>query len=658
MNKDRNIELTADSFFETLKELKGISPLWEKVTDSLKYIQDGMTAEAESFFIMYFSLLDDGNICIPLEADSLCKKFSSKWKGLLLAEDCTANQEECNSFFHQQAEKAISQIKNGDFPNLINNFKEGFPSEQTYSKPFVRDNDWLFASKYHKAKKSIEKHIKNLFIHREVTASESEKEQLKEYFKSITKALPSGNPMELKERQLEAIIRGQKENLIITGGPGTGKTTVVCYLLWELLKKEEYQDYSIHLAAPSGKAAERMKESISNTLSQIKEKDFSKLNSLQSHTIHSLLGYNPAQNGFMHNREVQFEEKSIFVIDEASMIDISLFAALIESINEKSRIFILGDKDQLPSVKAGAVLGELLAKKTDSVVALNESNRFNDNSEVGRLKDAFQSEKPLDFSLLNITEKDKLVFEIPENRKEYPVKTVIPGKADDELILDWSRKFYDDLSENCIINQESDLDSLWKKALSAKILCAERKGPHGVEYINQLINKHIMNKYDFSAAEEYFPGQLLMLTKNHNMFNLYNGDSGIVVSVKKEGLPLSETESFNYLMIKKDLKTGGDEEGIKGGIFRIGNYLFYPLYILPKESIETAYAITIHKAQGSGYKAILIFLPSKEGHPLLNRQIAYTAITRTEGSTYIAARAETLEEARRTIITRDTMIQF
>ena len=139
-----------------------------------------------------------------------------------------------------------------------------------------------------------------------------------------------------------------------------------------------------------------------------------------------------------------------------------------------------------------------------------------------------------------------------------------------------------------------------------------------------------------------------MLTKNQSIFCLYNGDSGIVV----------EHNNLKYLMVKKEIKNSGDTDVAQQGIFQKGSYIFYPLHLLPKESIETAYAITIHKSQGSGYKAILVLLPSQIGHPLLNRQIAYTAITRTEGATYIFADYETLEHARQTVIERDTQIHL
>lgn len=699
------IILSEENFCSTLIDLRGLSPIWEKVLKSLEDIQGSkspLTVSVKNLLAMYFSRLDDGNTCIPLEKASLLEKVQQKWNGLLLAAGLELEGSENTEFFRQQIEKAVPLLNARALPNLI----EESPAAKVdgtislkYNKPFVIDSNWLFASKYHKAKIIIEERIGLIFRgQKNVEIAKQKAEAIKEYFAEITGDAGSKEagrrPIELKDRQVQAIVRGQEENLIITGGPGTGKTTVVCYLLWELLKNPVYMEYSMYLAAPSGKAADRMKESISDTLTKINLKErqkfrqiFEKLNSVQASTIHRLLSYNPAENFFSFNKDNQFDQKSIFVIDEASMIDINLFSSLLQAIPLGARVFILGDKDQLPSVQAGAVLGELLAKKTSSVVALNESNRFNDNSQVGRLKDALQSEQPLDTKLANLWDwqqwkaetliSNEESFSIPlrdkEGKSKYPVFTFVPPLYDysakklmtQEIILEWSKCFYDKLSSgDCPASSinlgnpkiDEELDSLWKKAISARILCAERKGLNGVLNINEEICRHIRKFSPLQLGdEEYFDGQLLMLNKNQSIFNLFNGDSGIVVSLEATG---DGAISPKYLMVKKDIKNTKDKE-IKNEVIRYkGSYIFYPLYLLPKEALDTAYAITIHKSQGSGYKAILIFLPENSGHPLLNRQIAYTAITRTEGSTYIVARPETLEEARRTLIERDTQINL
>ena len=660
-----------NSFLEKLTQMNALSKVWLKVIDLLASLQTDISEEALGLFALYFSQLDDGNICIPLDEKLLTQKWNHKWEGLLLVEKKLQQKEEDEKAFEKLIKQALPQINATTLPELI--------GEE--AKPFViysteKDGNWLFAAKYFKAKVSIENRIKALMQHKDIQLSQEEIKKLQASFSAITMT-KKNKPLLLNNEQAEAVIRGQKENLIITGGPGTGKTTVVCFLLWELLKSGGYSDHHIYLAAPSGKAQDRLKESLTSGLEDFipeelnKHKEiFDKLNSVEAYTIHRLLSYNPATNNFRYNAENRFDDKSIFVIDEASMIDISLFSSLLEAIPDKARLFILGDKDQLPSVQAGAVLGELLAKKTGSVVELVTSNRFKEKSPIGYLKNAMQKDNEiLDEKLLPLSsweewKTDKKSFSIPE-ADENPVTTFIPEtkyaerkKQIEEIIEGWSKAFYENLVTAAKELQDNfsqeKLDLLWESGNSARILCAERNGLQGVQDINEEICKSIIQnkKLKLSSSDEYFTGQLLLVTKNHSMFCLYNGDSGIVI----------EKNDLKYLMIKKEAQKDRPQtetsEMQKKGIFREGNYLFYPLHLLPRESLEAAYAITIHKSQGSGYPAILVFLPEQAGHPLLNRQIAYTAITRTKGSTYIFADYETLENARKTVIQRDTLISL
>ncbi len=671
MKADKN-KIT--DFFNKLSDMNCITPVWQKVLDVLFDLQPDISFEALALLCIYFSQLDDGNICIPLAPDELTEKWLKKWEGLLLQEGRLSQKAEDAKYFSDIICKGLTQISTDRLPNLI--------AESDFSKPFIIDAGWLFASKYYKAKINIEKRIKLIMKHNTIPPLEEEKEKVREYFKNLT-ATETQSPITLKNEQLDALLRGLNENLIITGGPGTGKTTVVCYLLWELFLTKDIMDYSLYLAAPSGKAADRMKESISDTLSRLKlekipagpertvaQAVFNKLNSAQSSTIHRLLSFNPSTNGFRYNAENQFEEKAIFVIDEASMIDITLFSCLLEAIPQGARVFILGDKDQLPSVQAGAVLGELLANKKDSVAALKESSRFNDNSDVGRLKNAMQEENALDKKLANFTDweswKNQNNFTLPP-ANDFPVTSFLTGQGQtsrfeqiEEITQRWAETFYLELSQDAKNitpdSPEAELDALWKKANTARILSAERQGYKGVEPINDRISSFIQSKDLSIAGNQYFTGQLLMLTKNQSIFCLYNGDSGIVI----------EYHNLKYLMVKKELKSedtsteaSTNERSLSNqGIRQQGSYIFYPLHLLPKESIETAYAITIHKSQGSGYPAILVLLPDQVGHPLLNRQIAYTAITRTEGATYLVADYESLEAARSTVIQRDTRIEL
>lgn len=619
------------------------SPIWKKMLEMLKRFEPNLKDDESKIFCRYFVEMEKGSICLEL------------------------------------AEDELSKISAENLPNLIYNIEETCKNEEfsLINKPFVVFDKHLFAAKYFIAKCGIEDRITKILKKRAKNTFTASEDEIADYFKNLS-------DITLNEEQQKAIQRGLKENLIITGGPGTGKTTVVCYLLWKLFQNTELQNYSLYLAAPSGKAADRLKESISDELSKCKKLSneeqmiFNKLNNSESYTIHRLLSYNPSKNSFSYNREQQFNPESIFVIDEASMIDINLFASLLEAIPDDAVVFILGDKDQLPSVDAGMVLGELLDAKKDSKTELKNSVRFKEDSEIGRLKNAVQAVEIPQVVFTNC-EKWKGDFYIPEKEngccKEYPVTYLeITGetqkkKSDQikDLVIKWSEKFYDKLAEEgkCVFSlkealKEEKLDLIWKEANSARILCAERHYLRGVEELNKKISSHIIKKNKIEMnGEEFFAGQLLMLTKNQKMFSLYNGDTGIVFEVKED------ENAVKYLMVKKTVKKSNSEnmemdssELTFGSIFQIGSYIFYPLYLLPRESLEIAYSITIHKAQGSGYDAILIFLPEKTDNQLLNRQILYTALTRTKGSTYLVADQKTLEHAIKTKIERTTMIKF
>lgn len=620
------------------------SPIWEKMLEMLKKLEPKLKEDESKIFCRYFAEMEQGSTCLELENDELSKISAEK------------------------------------LPNLIYNIKETCKNEEfsLIKKPFVIFEKHLFATKYFLAKCGIEERITKILKKRTANNFPVDIEEIADYFKNLTSII-------LNDEQKEAIQRGLKENLIITGGPGTGKTTVVCYLLWKLLQNTELQNYTLYLAAPSGKAADRLKESISDELSKItktlsddEKKIFDRLNNSESYTIHRLLSYNPSKNNFSYNSENQFSSDSIFVIDEASMIDINLFASLLEAIPDDAIVFILGDKDQLPSVDAGMVLGALLNAKEESKTELKNSVRFKEDSEIGRLKNAVQAGVT---PKVNFTDCEKWEgeFYIPEKEngtsKEYPVTYLqSTGQTQkdtaaqiEKLVIKWSETFYDKLAEaeRCIFNskkypKEDALNLIWKEANSARILCAERQYLGGVEKLNKIICSHIIKKNKIETnGEEFFPGQLLMLTKNQKMFNLYNGDTGIVFESESDG------NVIKYLMVKKTAKKSNSENKEQdssnqsfGSIFQVGSYIFYPLYLLPRESLEVAYAITIHKAQGSGYEAILIFLPENINNPLLNRQILYTALTRTKGSTYLLANENILKQAVEREIVRTTMIQF
>ena len=701
-----------DEFIDALIEMHGLNPLNRYLLNLLFEIKDDISLQTQKFLTLCLSLLDDGNTRISLDAVQFTAMWTKKWNGLVTLRISSTDEEMSENDFATSDDFAgiindgVQDILTNDFSAIMENRETDTTSaENAFGKPFVLarrpGGAHLYFTKHFDAKCIIEESAKNLFKNGQ-KPSKDEIEQCINKVASICK--PFGDKkFTIKERQAEAIIRGQTENLVITGGPGTGKTTVVLYILWNLLESHsEMLDWNIYLAAPSGKAADRMRESLIDGLSRIRDEQktgenariFRKLNDLESSTIHRLLRFSKSRGGFTFNRNEQFPQNSIFVIDEASMIDIEMFAALLEAIPAGARLFILGDPFQLPSVESGAVLGEILKVQSGKnfSVQLNESNRFDDKSNIGKLaseiKEVAENKDNAKFVPHKFTSGDASadgcdksaiapVNDIPETFKDKvfykkletdsaPLSKKEEDKRIEALITEWSRDFakLPDLAESIHPQrtgteaddpdhrETSRRNEIWQLSLTKRILCAERRGLRGIENINKKVCSKIKSLWKAQKKAQgetvewsdtgYFPGQLLIITKNQEMFKLYNGDTGIVVF---DG-------NTPCIMLKKAPPRNSNDESAK----RRDDFIFYPLSVLPEDAITTAFAITIHKSQGSEYNHVTMFLPTRIGHPLLTNQILYTGITRAKKSVTIIANDDTFKAAVTTVSERDTGI--
>lgn len=651
-----NVNGSVAEYFSLLREMRGISPIAEKMLNLLCALQQKpqLSFEAQKVLLIYLSLLEDGNTRIPLDAERLYAKWEQKWNGLVVqaeSRDALKSFKRTEPYLAADAFKplimsGVRDIAAGKYTQIIGDNATPLRLQQT---PRC---DYLISAKHLEDKNHIENIFKSGFF-KESLLDGAAVQLAKDFVQGL---LREGSPIHFDDRQAEVIARGVSQNLIVTGGPGTGKTTVIGFLLWKLFASDaDYLNWDLYMAAPSGKAADRLAESMDDTLREISTaacdenpRFVEKLAKASSYTLHRLLKYSVAKGGFTFNSGNPLPEKAIYIIDEASMIDVSLFAAFLQALPPSGnfKLFILGDPNQLPSVDAGAVLGNILEFDYNFVVKLIRSNRFNDESRIGVLAGKIQRGEEVAFEAAPFNaratyweERDSVHLIDLDQGQTLSRREEL--RAVENLVRKWSLKFYaplmdlaekvdPDIPSECVTpEQRSICEKLWDAANQARILSAERRGNRGVETLNQIVAETLTPN---SSAR--FVGQILIFNRNQNEFKLYNGDTGIVVK--------SNRHEQYFLMLKKQSK-----------------FVFYPLSYFAEDCLEPSFAITIHKSQGSGYPNVMMFLPTRKGHPLLNRQILYTGITRTKKqSLSIIATPETFKAACETVIERDTGIEL
>ena len=384
---------------------------------------------------------------------------------------------------------------------------------------------------------------------------------------------------------------------IISGGPGTGKTATVVNLLACLL--EANPESRIALTAPTGKAAARMTELIQQRASHLPEALRAKLRT-ESSTIHRLLG-SMGRGGFRHHAGNPLPIDAL-VVDEASMLDLALAVHLIEAVPTDARIILLGDKDQLSAVESGAVFAELSAESTaglkDRVITLQRSYRFAGGSAIGllatdikdgnsaaamaRLGPPQGSERPSDRSLVWINDGGP-----------------VPSKESNRAIADGYALFIDSVRRH-----DADPQTVSAAFAQFRVLCALRDGPWGVNAINQEVSAHfrrtLKHPRDPGLRSEWYPGRPVMVLRNDPVLKLFNGDIGIVAADEDGKLQVhfpAEARAFRAIAPAR----------------------------LPEH--ETAFAMTVHKSQGSEFDEVLLVLPA-ENSRVLTRELLYTAVTR------------------------------
>ncbi|MDC0534226.1 exodeoxyribonuclease V subunit alpha [Francisellaceae bacterium] len=383
---------------------------------------------------------------------------------------------------------------------------------------------------------------------------------------------------------------------IITGGPGTGKTTTVIKLLSALISLSD-QKLNIALAAPTGKAAARLQESIIKGKSWLKVTLGATAENIpdQVHTIHKLLGSIYLSPYFKYNQSRQLPY-DVVVIDEASMIDVPLMAKLLQALKDNTRLILLGDVHQLASVEVGSVLADLSNALPNQTFYLKKTYRF--SGAIKLLADAVNiQDVPLAMKVLKSG--DESVSLIPHSQSSL------------KYLLNQAIEYIQAIPEDGL-----NLEIVFKYFGRFQVLCSNHFGTFGLDGINNHIEKGLERRDLIKKSGSWYIGKPIMISENvgHSSMHLNNGDIGIC-------LPDDEGKLYVYF------------ESADGKFKR------YLPSKLPKYQI--AYAISIHKSQGSEFDDVIISLPETM-NPVLTKELLYTGITRAKKSVTIVANEQVL----------------
>jgi exodeoxyribonuclease V alpha subunit len=406
------------------------------------------------------------------------------------------------------------------------------------------------------------------------------------------------------DEQLEAAeIALSQAVTVLTGGPGTGKTTTVARLLALLVEQAEQTGAPrprIALAAPTGKAAARLGEAVATEVAMLDAVDQARLTGLQATTLHRLLGSRPDTSvRFKHNRGNRLPH-DVIVVDETSMVSLTMMARLLEAVRPATRLILVGDPDQLASVEAGAVLADLVdglsAREDVRVAALRTSHRFGES--IGALADA-----------IRIGDGDRAV------------ELLRAGGEHIEWVNDEdpAERLRGVLLPHALRVREAAVLGAGPVALRTldehRLLCAHREGPYGVAHWNRQVQRWLTEETVEPVWSPWYAGRPLLITANDYGLGIYNGDTGVVV-VRDDGLRAVIAGSAGPL----DFATS-----------RLSD-------------VQTMYAMTIHKSQGSQADEVTVLMPPQDSR-LLTRELFYTAVTRAKEKVRVVGSEDALRAA-------------
>ncbi|MEX0661248.1 MAG: exodeoxyribonuclease V subunit alpha [Balneolaceae bacterium] len=578
------IESTVKSTWWTQGIKKGWIGIYEQEMIQFMVKEFGALTDDETLCAVFVSLfLKAGHVCLPMN------RSAQEWVKIL-----GIDHDEVRNLPDQPiAADAFSGSK------IIR--------DKHQATPFVLEDDRLSFRRFWNYENKLLKWVTNRVSHlSDPLITDLHKSHLDQFFPEKSD--------EINWQKVAAGMSVIKPFLIISGGPGTGKTTTVARIL-ALHQRLAGRSLKIALAAPTGKAAGRMGEALTDQLKSIIKSGDERANfPSEAKTVHRLLSGIESRDNLLPPIEKKTLPYDMIVVDEASMIDLTLMNRLISHIREDTTLILLGDKDQLASVEAGSVFADLCQKKgnsfrtntskllqqmgiaknfpeqeqssiNDSIVYLTKSYRFDKESGIGALADVIKN------GVADKNKLDKLFSDFDDiSHHEFSY-----GKGEDiqKILKDLAEK----VKQTKGTNQQNDLMKFWKQSVWLAVL---RRGLTGTERLNQLMEKYLVDHRLVQVENGWYHGRPIMITQNDYSLGIFNGDLGVCVR--------SEDGSFNVFV-----ESGNSVQKIS-----------------PQRLVHftPAFFITVHKSQGSEFDQVQLLLP-REDTPLVSRELLYTAVTRS-----------------------------
>lgn len=529
----------------------------------------------------------DGHVCLPLSQLSRDNLFKGR---------------------HAELAQAIWQAAGEpqDWPAILAGWSALSSSEQ--AAPIVLSEDRLYLHRLWHNEGQVAR-----FFQSQSTAQPFAPEQVRQVLDQLFGSEPDN------WQKIAAAVALTQKTAVISGGPGTGKTTTVAKLLAALIRLSEGA-LRIQLAAPTGKAAARLTESLGKALQKLPVSEAERQRfPADATTLHRLLGAQPETQRLRYHAGNPLH-LDVLVVDEASMVDLGMMANLIAALPAQARVVFLGDRDQLASVEAGAVLGDIcrcaeagyspmraaqLSELTGSQVAgiddirapavrdaiclLRKSYRFDANSGIGQLAAA-----------VNAGDAKAVEAAFKAGFSDITRQPLQDADAYQAMLTEIAAGYQPFMK---LISQRADPAEIIAAFGRYQLLCALREGPFGVQGLNQRIEQKLMQLQLIrrpTGGSRWYQGRPVMVTRNDSALGLFNGDIGITLF---------------------------DEEGLLKVFFPLPDGSIKAVQPSRLPTHDTAWAMTVHKSQGSEFDHTALVMPA-QFLPVLTRELIYTAITR------------------------------